>query len=362
MESLSPRVLLEQLAAGWRWWLGELASMLPQGLRNALRGADDAILIEAKPTEFIVVRRAGAFETVIARVPRDEFAARTLRLSAPQATGLAAWLADPVILQMPAEEALGRTLRLPRGAKRNLRSILGHEVVRQSPIDAQSIYYDYRIAGADADALDVALRIIRREPVDDGIALCHSAGIALSAVEFTGDETHADGGTFPADRPAAQRLRLRPRIVPALATLVLLLAIGLVASFYMRGQAVADDLGARVDEARTRAMAVESLQHKVDAANRQATFLAEQKRNPAAVAVLTTVARLLPDNSWLYEFEINGDEVRLHGYSAGAASLIALFDASPFFADAQMRSPLMQGPTNGLQRFDISFKFRKGAT
>src|ERR1700759_3879790 len=149
MEGFSPRVLLERLVAGWRWWLGELASLLPQGLRRAFSGANDAILIEAQPTEFVVVRRAGAFETVIARVPRDEFAARTLRLSAPQAEGLAAWLADPVILQMPAEEALGRALRLPRGAKRNLGSILGHEVVRQSPIDAQSIYYDYRVAGTD---------------------------------------------------------------------------------------------------------------------------------------------------------------------------------------------------------------------
>ena len=54
--------------------------------------------------------------------------------------------------------------------------------------------------------------------------------------------------------------------------------------------------------------------------------------------------------------------MRLHGFSAEAASLIALFDASPYFADAEMRSPLMQGPDPGLQRFDISVKLRKGAT
>ncbi len=362
MDGLGPGALLERVLAGWRWWLAELAALVPQRLRDAFAGANDAVLIDVEPNDFVVVRRAGNFETVIARVPRDEFAGRTLRLSTTPATGFAAWFADPVILQMPAEEALGRSLRLPRGARRNLDAILRHEVVRQSPIDAQNIYYDYRIAGADGDALDVGLRIIRREPVDACIELCHSAGIGLSAIEFTGDEAHADGGTFPADPAASRRLRLRPRIIPALAALVLLLIVGLVASFYLRGAAVAADLDARVDGARSRAMVVERLQQRLDAANRQAAFLAQQKRNPAAVAVLATVARLLPDDAWLYEFELNGDEVRLHGFSSEAASLIALFDSSPYFGDAELRSPLMQGPSPALQRFDISFKLRKAAT
>ncbi|HEX4303128.1 MAG TPA: PilN domain-containing protein [Rhizomicrobium sp.] len=356
------RDLLERVLAFWRWWLGELASLVPPGLRTAFSGGNDAILIEVQDSEFLIARRAGAFETVIARVPRDEYAGRTLRLSTAEKSGLAAWFADPVILQMPVSDALGRALRLPRAARRDLDGILRHEVVRQSPIAAPDIYYDYRVAGSDADALDVDLRIVRREPVDACIALCHGAGIALSAIEFTGDGAHADGGTFPADPHAARRLRWQPHVVPLLFGLILLLGAGLVMSLYLRGAAVAADLDARVDAARDKAMVVERLQQQLDAANRQATFLAKQKTNPAAVAVLASVARLLPDNAWLYEFERNGDEVRLHGFSAQAASLIALFDASPFFGEAQMRSPLMQGPTNALQRFDISFKLRRGAS
>ena len=362
MDGPGPRVLLERLLAGWSWWLAELASFVPAHLREAFDGANDAILIDARDDELLVVRREGAFETVIARVPRDEFASRTLRLSTSRAEGLAAWFADPVIVQLPAEEALSRSLRLPRAARRDLDGILRHEVVRQSPIEAQNIYYDYRVGGIDADGLDVSLRIIRREPVDACIELCRGAGIALSAIEFAGDLTHADGGTFPADPTAARHLRLRPHIVPALLGLVALLTVGLIASIYLRGESVAADLDARVEVARTRAVVVERLQDKLDAASRQAVFLAQQKANPAAVAVLAAVARLLPDNAWLYEFELNDDEVRLHGFSVQAASLIALFDSSPFFGDAQLRSPLMQGPRPELQRFDISFRLRKAAS
>jgi general secretion pathway protein L len=362
MDGLRPSAWLERVQAGWRWWLTTLGAMLPQRMRSTFSAARDAIVIDAQDGELIVLRRDGAREAVIAHIPRDEFAARTLRQSTPHPSGLARWFADPVILRLPAADALSRVLQLPRGARRNLDSILRHEVARQSPIDAGNIYYDYRVLGTDGATLDVALRIIRREPVDALLQLCRDADVAVSAVEFAGDVRLADGGTFPADPAAARELRLQPRLVPALAGLVLLLAAGLVGSIYLRGAAIAADLDDRVARAQSRAMVVERLQQKLDSADRQAAFLAGQKRSPAAVAVLATVSRLLPDDASLYEFELNADEVRLHGFSASAASLIALFDASPYFGDAQMRAPLMQGPTPALQRFDISVKLKKGAS
>ena len=359
---LHPGEWIEQLRAGWRWWLTELAECVPRSLREVFAADRDAILIAAEPAEFVVTRRAGAFEQVIARIPRDEMAVRALRLSVPRARGLAQWFADPVILQMPVRDALVRQLRLPRGAARDLGAILRHEIVRQSPLDAHDIYYDYRVTGSDRDGLDIALRIIRREPADACIALCAEAGIALAAIAFEGDESRAGGGVFPVDADAARRYRWTSRVVPALAALVLVLAAAFLWTVYLRGESAIADLSVRVDAARGRAVDVETLQKKLDAAYRQATFLAQQKRNPAAVAVLATVSRLLPDDTSLYEFEMNGNEMRLHGFSPQAASLIALFDSSPYFADAQFRSPLMQGPKPDLQRFDLSVKIRGGAT
>ena len=361
MDVAHPSEWIEHARTGLRWWLTQLAPFVPLRLKEAFTISDDAILIAARPDEFVVTRRAGAFETPIARIPRDEFAARALRLSAPTKTGLFAWLADHVILLLAAEEALVRPLRLPRGAARNLEAILRHEVARQSPLDASDIYYDYRVTGADRDGLDLALRIIRRAPVDACVEQCREAGIALSAIAFEGDTQRPRGGDFPVDAAAARRFRLAPRIVPTLAALLLLLVAGFVATIYLRGEAEAADLSAWIDAARGGAMEVASLQRKLDAANRQAAFLAQQKSSPAAVAVLATVARLLPDDASLYEFELNGDEIRLHGFSPQAASLIALFDSSPFFSDAQFRSPMMQGPTPSLQRFDLSAKLRAAA-
>lgn len=357
-----PEGLFERLRSGWRWWVETLAGMLPQGLRDAFADRGDGIVIEAGPAELQVVRRGSRHETVVARIPRDEFAVRTLALSVPKPTGIATLTGDPVILELPAGSALVRPLRLPRAARRNLDGILRHEVGRQSPIGTGDIYYDYRVGGGDGEAIDLDLRIIRRDAVDDSLALCRDAGIAISRVAFAGDDAAADGGTFPSDAAAVRRWTLRRRLVPALAGLVVALGFGFLASLYLRGAAEASDLADRIDAARTRAVVVERLQHKLDAATRQAAFLAHQKQDPASVAVLATVARILPDDTWLYQFELNGSEVRLHGFSAQAPALIGLFDASPFFSDAEFRAPLMQGPTATLQRFDLSFKLRRGAS
>ena len=355
---LRPGELLGRVQWGWRWWVGELAQFVPASLRGAFSTADDALLVDAHETEFVVSQQSSSRLITIARIPRDEFAARTLRLSVPHESGFRRWLSDPVILRLPAERALVRLLHLPTGARANLDAILRHEVARQSPLAAQDIYYDYRITSENKGTLDVELRIIRRREIDDLTALCQEAGIALAAVEFDSDMSRADGGSFPVDPGAARTLALRPRLVPLLAALVLSLALALVGSIYLRGEMIAGDLSDRVDQARERAVAVERLQRGLDTANRQASFLTLQKRSPAAIAVLATLSRLLPDDAWLYEFEMNGDEVRMHGFSTSAASLIALLDSSPYFRDAEFRSPLMQGPSAALQRFDIAFKLR----
>jgi general secretion pathway protein L len=355
---LRPGEWLGRIGWGWRWWTGELAQLVPAAIREAFSTIGDALFIDAHETEFVVFRQNGSRLYTIARIPRDEFAVRTLRLSIPHESGLRSLFADPVILRLPAREALVRTLRLPATARRNLGAILRHEVVRQSPIAAEDIYYDYRVAGETETDLPVELRIVRREPVDTVSALCREAGIALAAVEFDDDTARPTGGTFPADLAAARTLKLRPRIVPALAGIVFVLALAFIGAVYLRGEMIAGDLSDRVDQARERAVAVERLQRSLDATNRQASFLALQKRNPAAVAVLATLSRLLPDDAWLYQFEMNGDEVRVHGFSASAASLIALLDSSPYFREAEFRSPLMQGPSAALQRFDIAFKLK----
>jgi Tfp pilus assembly protein PilN len=111
---------------------------------------------------------------------------------------------------------------------------------------------------------------------------------------------------------------------------------------------------------KSRAQVVQRLQDQINEANLGMNFLAQLKQSPLLVKILAEATRVLPDNTWLVEFELQGHELRLHGYSGSASSLIAVFDNSQFFTNAQFRSPLIQGE-RGLERFDLSFDVRGGA-
>jgi general secretion pathway protein L len=353
-----PGALWEGLKTGFAWWAGELGAMVPQSLRGLFETG--AITIDVTPSEIIVARRGGRNVTTLARIVRDDLAVRTLARSIPPEPRAVAWLADPVILRLPANDALERNLKLPLAARSDLANILHYEVERQSPVGAENIYYDYRVMPA-ADGLDVSLRIIRRDGVDDVLALCRNAEIEPAAITFIDDDL-ADGGNFPVPPAEARKLAARRRVVPMLAALACVLVLGVIGGAYLRGQSVADDLSERVAQAQIKAQDVERLQRQIAASEKGAALLARQKRSPATVQVLAEVTRVLPDGAWIYEFEMSGGEVRIHGFAHAAESLIAQFDASPLFGDAQFRSPLMQGPNVGLERFDLSFKIKAAAS
>ncbi len=149
--------------------------------------------------------------------------------------------------------------------------------------------------------------------------------------------------------------------VPALSALAVVLGIGALMASYSRHQDWLDALSNQLAAAKVKAHSVAVLQEQIDKAKLGTAFLGKQKQSPLLIKVLAEVTRILPDRTWLVVFELNGHEVRIRGFSNEASSLIARFDNSPLFVNAQFRSTLTKGPTNDLERFDLSFEVKDGA-
>jgi general secretion pathway protein L len=125
---------------------------------------------------------------------------------------------------------------------------------------------------------------------------------------------------------------------------------------YSRGNAVASDIGAQLDAARTQAAAVEHLQNQLRGLAREQSFLAAQKQQPMLVASLAELSRLLPDGTWISDLQVTGKKVRLQGSSRSASHLIALIDGSSRFANAQFQAPVTRDAQANSERFDLSFE------
>lgn len=82
---------------------------------------------------------------------------------------------------------------------------------------------------------------------------------------------------------------------------------------------------------------------------------------PFATLVLEAVSRIVPDDSFVTNFEITGTQLRLVGFTADAPALIRLIEASGMFAGATFFAPTTRLPEDPGDRFSIEATIRPAA-
>lgn len=262
------------------------------------------------------------------------------------------------VLLLSSDNLLRPSVRLPRASQQTLRRALAYEIERLSPISPDAVYFDFAITGRDqaANTVEIELRIIRRDIVDAAVALCHAANLSVSAIRFEDDGRPADWRVFPVDPSGFLRAQARNRGPALLAGSAAVLLIAILLALYLRGAAVADDLTDQVSTEGVHAAEIERLRHRIDRTATQFAFLEKQRRAPSFVAVLNDVTRMLPDGTWITEFDLTANRIRIEGYSHAASDLIAVFDRSGRFTNAQFAAPVTQGSVAGVERFDLTIE------
>jgi general secretion pathway protein L len=92
-------------------------------------------------------------------------------------------------------------------------------------------------------------------------------------------------------------------------------------------------------------------------------FLLAKKHSQApALAYIEEIARLLPDNTWLQQFDIKATgktrEVMISGETVSASKLIEILEQSQLLQNAAPRGPVTRGTQPGTERFLIAAEAR----
>ena len=177
MTMLSQLQLGSSLGAAWSWWLGELAALVPAGMRRRLGGlrGRHVLLIDGSGGE--LVYETGARRELLRRIetaaPRRSDGRRESR--GPQ-----------TVLRLPAEQGLRTTLTLPLAAAANLRQVVGFEIERQTPFKPSDIYFAHRIVARDAKlkTLSVELSVAPRAIVEAALQLARTRGLDVTCIEL----------------------------------------------------------------------------------------------------------------------------------------------------------------------------------
>lgn len=341
------------VAAFLRWWLGELAMLVPAPLRRAFAGNGALLAVRIDHAEATISRLSQGRSAELGRL---DLASDEVQQRAAIAGLIRRDRGLPTILALPESAVLRKTLDLPLVAESELGDLLRFELDRQTPFSPEQACYDYRVSSRNKSSgrMKVEWAVAPRDAVQHALSLAAAWGIKPDAVTAAGDE----GAERPFDLSGQSgRNGVGGRAV--LMAVLALTALGLASTAVLlplRWQdAAAYEAEAALAEARSAAREASELRETLGRRRQDARFLVDRKLNTLmAVSVLADLTRLLPDDSYLFELQLRDGRLRVRGYAPSAAPLLELFERHPRLSGARFESPVTRVPGIEKERFDLS--------
>ncbi len=352
----------------FRWWAGELATLVPGPVRRFFRARPDTVMVDISGPEVLVARcgendceEIGRFPASIGNEEEAGGGARDILKAAGAARHRTA-------LRLSSTQALRKSLVLPMAAEGELRNILSHQIEQHTPFTADEACFGYRVESRDrrAGQITVELTVVPRKFVDGALSRALRWGLEPDVVDISTDAPlgpprinliagNGGGGTDS-----------WPKVNGMLAVIALALALAAVVIPLENARDRADALLGEVAKLRRASQQVLVLRRERDVLAERVRFIADKKlKEPSALAVLDELTRIIPKDTWLYELRINRPEIRISGYSLSASSLIGKIDDSPMFRNPRFRSPVTRPGNIDKERFNLSFELglepRRGA-
>lgn len=341
------------------WWGSELASMIPERVHALFTPKAVLVGIQRDGNELVVGRRDrsanGAIRLDTSGVDDSGERDMARRAIATQRRGN-----EPVSYILSPEDAIRNTIKLPAVAAENLRDVLGYDMDGRTPFRADEVYYDFKIIGTDAEhsQIEVDLAVAPRSVVDRAVEKVKTWGVSPVSVTLADSWDHPERDfVFLEDTASRGQLRLGGFAVMILFLTAITLAAALVHIRLNHLKTEAGLLANRVALLKKEADTAIQLRKEIDALDQQRSFSHDKKKSQfPVVVVLNDLTKLIPDDSWIIQFQIKDNTAQIQGYSPDASKLVELIERSPRFRNAEFRSRVTRDARSGAQRFHIAFQ------
>jgi general secretion pathway protein L len=249
-------------------------------------------------------------------------------------------------------------IRLPRS---RLSAMALLDLQSSTPFDPKDFFI--LLPAFDERVVDSSYYTVRRSALAPVVAALKAGGYEVTSLAMQTEagpvEIDRDGLREVLGESASARLGARVTRV-GLATA----AVGLVALFaaaHWRYATAADSVAVEVDLAERQVRQLRGILAERDDKIAQIGAVRDQKKSLVPFAsVVEEMSRAIPDNTWLTELSVSGDMVRFAGFSASAAALIPVLEASPMFSAPTFMEPVVRAVNQEGERFSIAMKIESG--
>ncbi len=333
------------------WWLGQLADLIPQQWRRFGSPSGDAMVIApAGPLAGGVASVAVSLRRNGRETPLGRFA-----LSAGGLSGALQPDGKPAVLRLAETDVLSKTVTLPLAAERGLDQVIAFEMDRETPFSLDEIFWNHHIVRRDRERgqLSVRVLLVPRASLAALLDALAKVGIAPKRAEIGAGPDQ--GCYLPLDgngglHDAAARRLLRWPAVAACAGFALAAA---VAPFVQQAFALAA-VNREIATSRPAVAEVDKLRKEIERLSGTVDLIdSERDKAGRPLATLAAVTRVLPDNTFLSDFDQQQHRVTLNGSSAGASQLIGALAGGNELRNPTFAAPVTREAT-GSEIFTIT--------
>ena len=365
MATPSPRSadLLQTVSAQWRaflnWWGTELGALLPAAWRAGDANVFEACLTSADDGIFSVRRHQSGrwVEVAHKNLEGSDFRAQQQAVSAVlKAAHIRS--DQPHLVALPPRQVLRKEVTLPLAAEENLRTVLQYEIDHYTPFRADQVYIDYRLLHRDAalGKLTVLLGVVPRSVVDQAVQQLRQWNLKpIAAVTLDDLSPNTVPLNFlPESLRPKRSLRLSKTNTILLGLVVALGVAAILLPVWIKREA-SIQLIPVVHQADQATQKVEQLRDRVQAEQQVYNLLSEKKRTqPSALLLLDELTRLLPQDTWVQQLNLNGNTLQIQGDTGSASKLIGLIENSRVLSGASFTAPLTKGAGENTEHFQLS--------
>jgi general secretion pathway protein L len=250
---------------------------------------------------------------------------------------------------------LFRPLELPKRAAEYLEGIVRSQIDRLTPWAANEAVYSWTPpVDAANERIHLMIAATARAmvaPYLQAIATLGSSSIAVTTVPLNSDSNAVPIKIYEQRISAVDTARIRSILV------AVFLLSGLSATISIGVSAViADNLGSEQQELLRKISARRAAMRSVSDLSGGSALQALERRKqttPSSVIVLEALSTLLPDDTYVTEFRVDGEKLQIVGITSDAPSLIRLIERSPHFKRATFFAPTTRSPGETRDRFHI---------
>lgn len=245
-------------------------------------------------------------------------------------------------------EALLRRATMPAATEENLAQVLAFELDRLTPFKSSEVYFDHHVVSRNAAARQIVieLAVARREPVDARIAAMRGLGITPQGVAVRDENGRIVAGLdlLPQGQDEQREATSEGTLQLVLAGLVaVLLFVVLLLPSWQKRQAIIE-LHPLLAKAKQEAEAADAIERELERQVADHNFVTGKKQGTySAPAILEELARLLPDSTWLMQFDLKTGgkvkEVQITGETPSSSKLIEILEQSTLLKNAAPGEP-----------------------